>query len=134
MPYTLLTIPKDGYLHLKATGENTPENVAGYLTEGIQKALQMQCRYVLLEENLEGPELELEKIREIIDELQFAAVQHVSAVAFVNTNPDHSPDYIRFAENFATNRRINVRVFRALADAEEWIRFESGNDQQVGTS
>ncbi|RME68535.1 MAG: hypothetical protein D6781_10710 [Verrucomicrobia bacterium] len=131
MAYDLQVIPRDGYLHFRVTGENTPENLAGYLTESLQHAVEAGCPYALVEEHLTGPELSLETVREIIDELQFAARQHLKAFAFVNTNPEHSGDLTRFAENLAAMRNINMRVFRSVPEAEAWIRFVSGGDREA---
>jgi hypothetical protein len=42
-------------------------------------------------------------------------------IAYVDTNPEHDPKTMKFAETVATNRGVNVRVFSGLEDAEKWL-------------
>ena len=42
-------------------------------------------------------------------------------IAFVDTNPEHDFAAMEFAETVAVNRGVNVRVFRDVPSAREWI-------------
>jgi hypothetical protein len=123
--YVLTVENKGHYLHFRVTGANTPANVAGYLHEATAKCVELGCPNALVEENLEGPELGLGSVAEIVGAASVEAREAVGLVAFVNTNPAHDRGLARFTENVATNRAVNFRVFRTVADAERWISFYS---------
>jgi hypothetical protein len=68
MPYVLSVENKEAYLHITVTGDNTPENVANYLSEVRNKCVEHQCSKVLIEENLRGPSLGTGIIYNIVTE------------------------------------------------------------------
>src|SRR5262249_19507101 len=47
-----------GYLHVKVSGDNTPETVLKYLGEVRAACERLACPYVLIEESLRGPRLD----------------------------------------------------------------------------
>lgn len=125
MSYVLTIENKGHYLHLRVTGQNTAETVRAYLEEGIARCIELGCPNVLIEENLEGPDLGMGSIHEIVGAASASARETVHYVAFVNMNPAHDRALARFTENVATNRAVNFRVFRTIAEAENWISFYS---------
>ncbi len=44
------------------------------------------------------------------------------AIAFVDTNPEHTFVPMQFAETVAVNRGVNVKVFHDVPAAMDWIR------------
>jgi hypothetical protein len=91
MSYQLTLHRKPAYLHAIVTGDNTRENVAGYLQDIRRECLARGCRRVLVEERLEGARLGTSDVVAIV------------------------------AENVALRRGIPVRLFGAVAEAEKWL-------------
>ena len=58
MAYELKIIEKPTYLHAIVTGQNTMENVVGYLQDLLRECEARQSFNVLIEENLTGRRLE----------------------------------------------------------------------------
>src|SRR5689334_14886077 len=104
MPHHLAITAQGGYLHAVVTGENTRENVIGYLQELMQECGARQCFRVLVEERLEGPRLGTSDVFEIIAQGSGAAAGVLQAIAFVDVNA--SGDLMRFAETASINRGL----------------------------
>jgi hypothetical protein len=104
------------------TGENTPENVLGYLTAVRAACVQRGCPAVLIEENLKGPGLSITKIFDVISKASQGARPGVTIMAYVDVNSEHDRTRMKFAEDVAVNLGISVRVFDSLPDAEQWLR------------
>lgn len=121
MSYDLSVKQKRGYLHLTVTGENTPESVAGYLSEVPAQCVEHRCSYVLIEENLRGPSLKIPAIFDIAAEGSRHVWPEVRAIAYVDINSEHDPSRMQFAEDVAVNRGAFVRVFSSVMEAEEWL-------------
>jgi hypothetical protein len=121
MDYAFRIEPKDGYLHLRVSGDNTPETVMRYIREIYEVCLQSGCPNVLVEENLVGAGMTLTEIFEIVSEGSRQVWPVVQRVAFVDANPKHEPRNMKFAETAAVNRSINMVVFATVAEAEAWL-------------
>jgi hypothetical protein len=123
MPYQLSIERKPDYLHARVTGENTAQNVRAYLDEIRTACWRLRCAAVLIEEHLAGPGLSLTDIFGVAEEGSRPPGPDEPAmrIAYVDTNPDHSHADMEFAETVATNRGLNVRVFRAVVDAQRWL-------------
>ncbi len=121
MSYDLKVRKKNGYLHFSVAGENTRENVAGYLSEVPVRCLEYNCPYVLIEENLSGPSLGISAIFDIAAEGSKHVRPGVGAIAYVDVNPEHNLDSMQFAEDVAVNRGVFVRMFSSVSDAEKWL-------------
>lgn len=52
--YQLTIDEKDGYLHFRVTGPNSPETVRGYLADVYYACAQRICSSILIEENFEA--------------------------------------------------------------------------------
>jgi hypothetical protein len=109
-----------GYLHITVTGDNTPEDVQQYLLEVHESCVKHSCPYVLIEENLQGHSLEtLEIFRVIAKAAQPSSA--VRCIAYVDVNPEHDADRMKFAETVANNRAMMVKIFTDLSEAEKWL-------------
>ncbi|HEU4923794.1 MAG TPA: hypothetical protein VFT23_12040 [Burkholderiales bacterium] len=119
MPYKLTLHPKPGYLHAVVTGENTRENVAGYLADLRRECQARGCRRVLVEERLQGARLGTSDVFAIVMDEASRAAGMFEAIAYVDVNA--GGDMMRVAENIALGRGIPVRLFGSLTDAENWL-------------
>lgn len=119
MTYKLIIDQKFSYWHAKVTGENTVENVKGYMEEIVNKCSDAKCPYLLIEEQLEGPRLNSFKVYEIASEGSAHAYGLFNAIAYVDVNAEGV--LMQFAENVAANRDLPVKVFETVAEAEKWL-------------
>lgn len=119
MAYQLTFAEKKGYLHFIATGDNTPEDILGYLKEGLAMCHGSAIRRVLVEERMEGPRLGLLEIFPIAVEIAWRARSFLDEVAFVEVNAENGLS--NFAGNLARARGLGVRVFETVQEAEEWL-------------
>jgi hypothetical protein len=119
MTYKLSFAQKPGYLHTVVTGGNSKENVARYLTDVQRECMERACRRVLIEERLEGPRLGLLDVFDIAAEGRDRVDGQLPVMAYVDVNA--AGTLMKFAEDVAVNRGINVRVFSTVADAEKWL-------------
>jgi hypothetical protein len=120
--YQLTVEQKEGYLHIRVSGENSPETVRAYLQEVLSVCLQKNCPIVLIEENLWGPGLGVFDIHQIASEGSKRTWPTVRRIAYVDTNKEHSQSNMQFAETVAVNLGVNVKVFPTVKEAEEWLR------------
>jgi hypothetical protein len=123
-PYQLTVEYKPGFAHFRVTGPNTPETVRGYLMDIYYNCAQNKHPAILVEENLQGPGLRLFDIFEIVSEGSERTWPYIRRIAYVDTNPEHSPPDMKFAETVAVNRGVNMRLFASVADAEQWLAEE----------
>jgi hypothetical protein len=121
MPYNLNMLEKPGYLHVIVTGDNTKENVMGYLSDLYHACVNRKCSTVLIEENLGGVPLDIIDIYDIIMEASKNVLPAIRRIAYVDTNPQHTIDTMRFAETAAVNRGVSVRVFSDVSEAKQWL-------------
>ena len=126
MTYRLIIENKPGYLHATVTGQNTRENVAGYIGEIIRECTARKCPNVLIEERLEGPRMGAFDVFDLASEAGSKASKSLRAVAYVDVNA--VGDLMKFAETVAVNRWANVKVFDTVTDAEEWMRENDSRD------
>ena len=120
MSYKLVFVQKPTYLHAIVTGENSKETVAHYLDDIRRKCSERNCQRVLIEERLEGPRLGTLDVFQITTEGSRHALGKFEAIAYVDVNAEG--DRMTFAETVALNRAIPVKVFPAVADAEQWLQ------------
>lgn len=121
MSHVLTLEPKGSYLVVTVTGDNTPEDVAGYLSEVREACLKHQFARVLIVENLRGPSLRTFSIHDIVTRSSQSVWPEIHRIAYVDVNPEHNVGAMRFAETVAVNRGVNVRVFANVADAARWL-------------
>jgi len=124
MTYTLTFKQTGKYLHATVTGRNSKENVGRYLNEVVNECTARKCRYVLIEENLEGPRLRTMDVFEIASGQGRPLIGEIKAMAYVDMNAKGG--LMEFAEDVAVNRGSPVRVFPTLEEAEAWLSNEAG--------
>jgi hypothetical protein len=122
MAYEMRMIHEDDYLHVLVTGDNTPEDVAGYLDQIHQACAEQGFSKVLIEENLAGPQLRTGDVYDVVTAASAGVAPDVRYIAFVDTNAAHEFAEIKFAETVAVNRGVNVKVFRDVPSAVAWLR------------
>lgn len=122
MSYVLKIIEEPGYLHFQISGDNSIASVRGYLGEIRAACMRHACEVILIEENLQGPGLGLVEIFEGISAESAATATTTQQIAYVDTNPEHSPSNMQFAETIAVARGVNVRMFSSVADARAWLQ------------
>ena len=134
MTFTVSIIECPGYLHFKVDGENSEASVRGYLQRVHETCVQQQCATALVEEHLRGPTLNTLQIFKIASEGSVRSRSIVTRIAYVDTNPQHPFADTKFVEDVAVNRGMNVRAFKTLAEAREWLtNLPRSPAQQPGT-
>jgi hypothetical protein len=119
MSYQLQVIEKPTYLHAIVTGQNTVENVGGYLQEIVRECEARKCFEVLIEERLTGCRLETWDVYQIASDNSALARGVFRAIAYVDVNA--GGDLMKFAETVANNRGIPMNLFKTVAEAEAWL-------------
>jgi len=126
MSYSLNIELKEKYLHVTVTGENTLTNVLSYLEKIYDACIQQRCSYVLIEELLTGPSLDTFDIFVVISK-NFSKAKSIGLrLAYVDMNTEHSKRGLKFAENLAHIRGVNLRLF--YYNTEEAVSWLLGND------
>jgi hypothetical protein len=119
MSYKLTITQKLTYLHIIVTGRLSEENVLRYFEEIHRECTARKCFRILIEENLDGPRLNVVKVLELISEESSKSIGLFKAIAYVDVNAvDNSMNFI---ENAAVNRGLPVKVFSTVVDAEKWL-------------
>jgi hypothetical protein len=124
MAYTLTFDRKPEYLHVKVTGENSPESVTGYLSEVHRACSGAECPGLLIEEDLQGPSIAVSDVFAIVSEGSRSMPPGIRKIAFVDLNSGHDFARMQFAETVAVNRGINMRLCRSLEEAQKWLLAE----------
>lgn len=119
MTYKLSIFKKADYLHAIVTGQNSLENVQGYLQQIFHECMAADSSRLLIEERLEGPRLNVRKVFEIASEESQRAVGVLRAIAYVDINAEG--DLMKFAETVAVNRALRVQIFSTIAEAQKWL-------------
>ncbi len=122
MAYTMEVMHKGDYLHVRVTGDNTPEDVVAYLERIRKICAEHKLSKVLIEENLAGPQFTTLDVYDVVSAVSRGVAPAIRYVAFADTNPAHDFAHIEFAETVAVNRGVNVKVFRDVPSATAWIR------------
>ena len=120
--YALHLEQKNGYLHARITGENTPEVTRRYVVDLIEACKKAKCRALLIEENLEGPRMDAGELYGIIHDLHAEFRSAIQVAAMVDVNPQRSDANMRFVEDASVNRGADVAAFPTVAQAEAWLR------------
>ena len=119
MTYQLTFRNQANYLHAIASGQNSLENVKGYLRQILHECKMAGCSRLLIEERLEGPRPNALEVFEIASEESRSALGILSAIAYVDIYAEG--DLMEFAETVAINRALPVRIFATIAEAEKWL-------------
>jgi hypothetical protein len=117
MDYKLTVQEHPGYLHATAIGERTPENARRALQDAYAECVAKKQRNLLFELNLEGAQLGMLRIYDVIAERSVDGSK-LRRIAYVDSVPGKES---KFAETVATNRGVNVRLFADVAAAKRWL-------------
>lgn len=120
MSYQLTTQSMPGYLHVTVTGKNSAENVVSYLTEVAALSDEQKIQTILIEENLQGPGLNMFDIFKLIKGFK-QIPKGIHYIVYVDTNPEHDPGMMDFARELAVRRGLRVRICRTVQEAKGWI-------------
>lgn len=121
MDYRFSVQEKSGYLHIRVWGDNTAETVRRWVREGLEELRKRGCGRVLVEECLEGESLSDFDTFAVVAEAARESRAVVTHMAYVDVNPVHRRDEIRFAEYVARLRGVNMRAFSSVREAEAWL-------------
>ena len=127
MGYSLQTVFDEGFVRFVVTNENSPATLASFLEGCIAICRRSGTRIALIEDRLSGKDVDLEGLFQIIGDACEGARDLVDLVCYVKTSPEHDPAMVRFAENIATNHRLNVRVCRSVDEALLYIAHARGS-------
>ena len=119
MTFNLTISKKANYLHAIVTGQNSFENVKGYLQQIFRECKAADCPRLLIEERLEGPRLNTSEVFEIASQESDRVFRFFTAIAYVDVNAEG--DLMEFAETVAFNRAMPVKIFSTLSEAEKWL-------------
>jgi hypothetical protein len=119
MSYKLTITQKPTYLHIIVTGELSEENVLRYFEEIHRECTTRNCFRVLIEENLDGPRLNVVRVLQLISDESSKSMGLFKAIVYVDVNA--VGDSMKFIEDAAVNRSLPVKVFSTVVDAEKWL-------------
>ena len=119
MAFKLTVTEKQGYLHIIVTGNNSVKTVLRYFAEIHRECSARNCFYILIEEHLKGPRLEIFDILKIVTDESKKGRGFFKAIAYVDVNA--KDDLMKFAENVAVNRSLPLTVFSSVDNAEKWM-------------
>ncbi|MBI4998432.1 MAG: hypothetical protein HZC22_16360 [Rhodocyclales bacterium] len=120
---------KPGYLHGTVTGQNSRENVAAYLRQGLQECLERGSTHILIEARLQGARLPLWDIFEIAAEHSKLDMGIFRSIAYVDTRAPAA--LLTFIQHVTGNRGLPLRVFNSVAAAEQWLAARIDEDSQA---
>jgi hypothetical protein len=126
MSYEASVEKKDRYLHVRVTGENTPENVRAYLRDIYRACSDSGVSAVLVEENLRGQALDPVDVYRNIAESSAQTAPIIQKIGYVDLNSEHSVANISLGEAVARDHGVNVRAFPTVAAAEQWLAPPDG--------
>lgn len=120
-PYAFSAERKTGYLHVRVSGENTRDTVARYVADTLEACRAHGTQRVLVEENLAGPSLSQMTMYGLVADHATGSAPPGVTIAYVDVNPEHDSDRLRFAETAARNRGFLLHLFATVREAEEWL-------------
>jgi hypothetical protein len=124
MAYTLNLAEQCGFLRVQVSGENDAETVRRYLREVYDVCAKLGWPAVLIEENLTGPSVRPVEAYRVIAEASAQTAPVLLRIAYVDLNPEHSASILELGEAVASDKGVNIRIFRTVAEAEEWLAAE----------
>jgi len=103
------------------TGKNTKGAVIRYLAEVHEKCVKEGISALLIEENLEGKSLGAFDVYDVVRQGSKVVRPILKSIAFVDVNPEHDREVMKFAQTVAVNRLVNMRVFTSVGEAGRWL-------------
>jgi hypothetical protein len=120
-PYELSLTEKAGYAHAVVTGPNSVDNMNRYLEELLRECMARGYRRLLIEERFLGPRIGMTDVFQLASTTSDRARGFFEAVAYVDVNAENDRN-VKFAEDVVVNRGLQARMFRTVAEAEEWLK------------
>lgn len=121
MSYTIQIEKKPNYIHVSVNGSNTLRNVLQYLDEIYMTCVLYKESHVLIEEHLTGPNLDTFDVFEVVIK-NFSRARSIGLrLAYIDRKIEHSKRGLKFAENLAHIRGVNVRLFSETDEALTWL-------------
>jgi len=127
MTYKLTITQKSTYLHFIVTGQLNKDNVKQYFEDIRRQCSALNCRNILIEENLDGPRLNVMTVLQLISDESIRSMQLFSAIAYVDVKAEGNS--MKFIEDAAVNRALPVSVFPTVAAAEKWLLNKASEKQ-----
>jgi hypothetical protein len=121
MSYSFSADVKQEYLHVRVSGENSPENVRSYMRQIHASAAMALIPSVLIEEKLEGPPIDPVEVYKLIRDASAETSPIIQRIAYVDLNPRRSEQNIELAVTVARDLGVNVRSFPSVEAAREWL-------------
>lgn len=118
MTYEVKYESRPTFVYATITGENSTDAVSGYLADILEECQRRDCYRVLIDEQLDGPRLEIDEVYAVASEGAMKALGVFHAIAFVD---ETMGEMAYFAETVAVNRGMPVRAFPTIGHAEEWL-------------
>ena len=106
------------YLQVTVTGRNSRETVSAYLRQMLDECRRRDCYRVLIDEQLEGPRLDVMEVFDVASKGSLDALGVFDAIAYVDRQMG---DMAEFAETVAINRGMPVAFFDNEEDARRWL-------------
>jgi hypothetical protein len=119
MTYQLTIEEHPLYLHAKASGTHSAENVLRFLRETHAACDERGRDAVLVEVGFTGPSLDAGDIFKVIMERSESG-KRLRKIGYVDPTP-RDRERVKFAENVAFNRGVNVRLFQDVESAKAWM-------------
>ena len=119
MTYQMTIEEHPTYLHARATGEHSPENVLRFLEDAYAECVKRERRDVLVEVAFTGPSLDITSIFGVISQRVGDATK-LGKIAYLDVSR-RDPSRKEFAANVAQNRGVNVRLFWEIEAARRWM-------------
>ncbi|MDP1678246.1 MAG: hypothetical protein Q8L88_15420 [Bacteroidota bacterium] len=131
MNYSLNIDNKGEYLHVIARGENTLANILSYFEEVYEACILNHCFNVLIEHHLNGKSIDTFDIFVVITKNYARAKTIGLRIAFISLNSERDTQGLKFGENLAHIRGMNVRLFHTY-NKEEMVVWLLGKDERTG--
>jgi len=108
---------------LRATvqGENSYENISRFLQELLEKCEEEQTSHLLIVDRMSGLQSSTVDVYELVSEYSAKGFYKLEKVAYCDLAGDPENDIGWFAETVALNQGVNIKLFRNLEKAEEWL-------------
>lgn len=116
--YRLSFEDRDTYLYAHLMGEDSFAASLSYWNEIADKVMALNCRKLLIHEDLTGEVAESE-MHDIIMDLMPSGLLDIK-IAFFDENIDDTP-MNALGLSLATNKGANAKIFDSLEAAKQWI-------------
>lgn len=128
MSYSVDVEHKGEYLHAVVTGDKTLANVLSYFEEIYGACVLYHCSTVLIEERLTGPCLDTFDIFVVVTKNYNRAKTMRLRFAFIDMNSDHNIQALKFGENLAHIRGVDIKLFQNynIEDMVAWLLRRNG--------